>query len=354
MVIIDVYGKIHKTVISEKLRLYVSNVPDEEDNDWKSEMVEIMEKEILQQELDAIEYEKLCGKSLQLYNDTYLKELVKINFPQSAVTEDADTKSLLNHIAENMIYLFFDYEYDDMPFFDWTTNCFDGRLCEDDYAEKVINFIRFVNKERKEAFAPNCVYTSNDDSLRKSRILQMLSFKKHESRDEYTQHLKKWGERIDGFIENENSYYKFDFISNAIFKNNGYNTNHLLSSYSLIEMLLLKSNEKTDDVDRKLVFFLKNRYGKESKEVAILLRQMRNKIGHADFLGFIKKADRFSEKFMKNFSFDYTEYSHQNWVLLHVCCLLDDLLSEILFMSLKEKDEMIGIINIDKLSKSTK
>ncbi len=37
-------------------------------------------------------------------------------------------ESCLQCLVDNMICLFFDYEYQDMPFFDWTSNCFDGRF----------------------------------------------------------------------------------------------------------------------------------------------------------------------------------------------------------------------------------
>ena len=43
---------------------------------------------------------------------------------------------------------------------------------------------------------------------------------------------------------------------------------------------------------------------------------------------------------MKHFHFDYTEYSRLNWVLLHTCCLLDDLLRITIFQQLKGKWEI--------------
>ena len=48
MVIIDVYGKIEKTKISDKLKLYISNIP----TDWKESIIEDMMQEIRQQKVD--------------------------------------------------------------------------------------------------------------------------------------------------------------------------------------------------------------------------------------------------------------------------------------------------------------
>lgn len=42
-----------------------------------------------------------------------------------------------------MVCIYFNYEYSDMPMGDWTTNCFDGRFCEEDYAEKSFHFLTF-------------------------------------------------------------------------------------------------------------------------------------------------------------------------------------------------------------------
>ncbi|EAE9619418.1 hypothetical protein B0B55_04490, partial [Listeria monocytogenes] len=46
--------------------------------------------------------------------------------------------------------------------------------------------------------------------------------------------------------------------------------------------------------------------------------------------GFNKKAEIFAQKYMLNYQFDYTEYSRSNWILLRACCLLDDILKEVL------------------------
>jgi len=95
-------------------------------------------------------------------------------------------------------------------------------------------------------------------------------------------------------------------------------------------MLLLNKKQRTKEIDYYINPIIKRIYNEESEQATKLLRQMRNKVGHGDFIGFNKKAYDFANKYMKNFQFDYSEYSHLNWILLHTCCLLDDILKEVL------------------------
>lgn len=342
MVIIDVYGKINKTKISEKLKIYISNLPA----DWREGIIEDMLKEVRQQKIDIAENIRAYGKSYHLeYSLENLRKIVQLNITNYAEYNLNSIENCVECLADNMVCLFFDYDYQDMPFFDWTTNCFDGRLCEEDYAEKVMNFFNFVNKDIKNGIHMNCIYTSNMNDLENTRILLNLSFRIHseyngwKSTEEYISNLKSMGNRIDSIVKSENDYYKLDYIMNGIFKDNSYNQNHFLKAYTLLELTLLTPNQETKEIDALLTPYIKKIYSDDSATVARILRQMRNKIGHGDFKSFIKKSEEFAGKFMKNFHFDYTEYSRQNWILLHTCCLLDDLLREVLFQQIKEANK---------------
>ena len=338
MVIIDVYGKITKIKLSDKLKLYISNVSD----DWKESIIEDMLQEIRQQKVDMADNLKRYGKTFQTeYSISYLKEIVHANVEDYTKYNLDSIESCLQCLVDNMICLFFDYEYQDMPFFDWTSNCFDGRFCEEDYAEKVMYFSNFVNHDIQNGIHMNCIYTSNINPKEHTRILSNLSFridsnfKGCRTTDDYITELKKMGNRIDSILKSENDYYKLDYIMNGIYSDNSYNQNHYLKTFTLLELVLLKPNQNTNEIDKLLIPYLDKKYGEVSSEVAKLLRQMRNKIGHGDFKGFNEKAEKFAQKFMKHFHFDYTEYSRLNWVLLHTCCLLDDLLRITIFQQLK-------------------
>ncbi|MFD1899195.1 hypothetical protein [Enterococcus termitis] len=339
MVIIDVYGRINKTKISDKLKIYISNLP----TDWKEGIIEDMLKEIRQQKIDIDENVRAYGKSFHReYSLEYLREIVQINVANYAEYNLNSIENCVECLADNLVYLFFDYTYQDMPFFDWTTNCFDGRLCEEDYAEKVINFCNFINKDIDNGIHMNCIYTSNMNDLENTRILLNLGFRIRsefngwKSTEDYIHNLKLMGNRIDSIIKSENDYYKFDYIMNGIFEDNNYNQNHFLKTFTLLELTLLTPNQKTKEIDSLLAPYLKKIYEDDCTTAARILRQMRNKIGHGDFKNFIKKSEEFAGKFMKNYNFDYSEYSRQNWILLHTCCLLDDLLREVLYQQIEE------------------
>ena len=72
-----------------------------------------------------------------------------------------------------------------------------------------------------------------------------------------------------------------------------------------------------------------------------LLRQLRNKIAHGDFMGFEEKMEEYAVNFMDGrFAFDYSEYSRKNWAISNICCLLDDILRRIIYMLFYDKDAL--------------
>jgi len=128
---------------------------------------------------------------------------------------------------------------------------------------------------------------------------------------------------------------------NSIYNDKEYNTYHLFKVYSLFEMLLIKetSNSKTSDIDEKLTVFLPDEYSnKEKLEYACMIRRMRNKIGHGDFLKLNDLLEKYAQKFMDgHFGYDYSEYSRQNWIYLHLCCELDNTLAKVLRFLLTDR-----------------
>lgn len=71
---------------------------------------------------------------------------------------------------------------------------------------------------------------------------------------------------------------------------------------------------------------------------------MRNKIAHGDFIALENIIEEFAVNFMDGkFSFDYSEYSRKNWVLLHTCCLLNDIIINIIKMMFFQKDKLLEV-----------
>lgn len=344
MVILNFYGKIPSICISEKLKIYISNLPNEEGNNWNQELIEEMHREIEERKLDQNQY----GEYVQLYD---LKEVHRINFSSEMLPQNPSELDYLKAIADNLIYIYFDYDYEDMPFFDWTTNCFDGRLCEEDYTEKIIKFLLLVTRESGRGFevwgkfCPTCIYSTNHESQR--FLLNILSSKAPNDTKTYIEILKKWGKLLDDFLTTENNYYKLDYLINSIYNDNEYHIYHLFKIFSPFEMLLVKNTEKGSpaELDRKLPAFLYEYYSDEEKiELATIIRKMRNKVGHGDFLGLNRLLEDYAQKFMDNsFSFDYAEYSRQNWIVGHLCCELDGILAKILFMMFTDKERFEAI-----------
>lgn len=60
---------------------------------------------------------------------------------------------------------------------------------------------------------------------------------------------------------------------------------------------------------------------------------MRNAIAHGNFLELEFKLEEYAQKYMDgNFSFDYSEYSRKNWIIQHVCCILDSIVRQLICM----------------------
>jgi len=137
MVILNFYGKIPRICISKKLKIFISNLPNNPDNNWNEELIKDMSEEIKERAISKERY----GKDFIPFD---LKEICKKSLRIEKFSKDSTEKDYLKIVADNLICIDFDYEYEDMPFFDWTTNCFDSRLCEDDYTEKFMNFLNFI------------------------------------------------------------------------------------------------------------------------------------------------------------------------------------------------------------------
>lgn len=341
MVVLNFYGKIPRICISEKLGLYLSNLPNEEFNEWQDGMSDEL---CLAQNADRIFQEKLklnlpCG----------ICELYKNVFPEKSLPNVFEKKHY-DELACNMIYLNFDYGYNDMPLGGWDKNCFEGRLCEEDYAEKIINLINFLSyryDEKSITFpepVPQWTYSSNHDEIDHYRI-----FQGGESASEYIRSLQEWGKLFDTFLQNKNDYLLFDYLTNSIHKDNEHNEYHLMKSYSLCQLFLEKEHE--NELDDKLPFFLIHQFASddEQKKCAILLRKLRNKIAHGDFIVFEKYIEEYAVAFMDGrFTFDYSEFSRKNWVIQHICCLLDEVLRQLIHILFYDKTKL------DQLKKGIK
>ena len=244
-----------------------------------------------------------------------------------------------------MICIYQDYSYDDMPLGGWESNCFDGRLCEEDYTEKIIDLINFISGYETSIYTlpkpiPQWVYSSNHDGIDHWRI-----FWGGECSESYISSLKAWGKLFDNFLCSRNDYLLFDYLANTLHKDNEYNENHLIKAFSLCQLFLEKDKEV--ELDSKLPQFLTPVNSEnDTKRQAELFRKMRNKIAHGDFMAFENVIEIYATEFMDgHFSFDYSEYSRKNWAVQHVCCELDDVVRQLICLMLFNRRTLDSIKN---------
>lgn len=333
MVVLNIYAKIPTICISKKLGLYISNLPKEKNNDWNSELFDVMsnsKKQILKDQ-----------KKLNNKNDFDIFEFSKKVLPNMKIKCISENK-IIHKLVDNMICVYFDYEYEDMPLGDWTTNCFDGRLCEEDYAEKIVDFINFaysvLNYKKKTSI--QWIYSSNSYFSNPYRV-----FWYNKESNSAIETLKQWGKLFDNFLQNRSDYLKIDYLINSIHKDNSYNEYHLFKLFSLCQLFLENQNES--ELDYKLPQFLDDSYSFESRIViSKILRQMRNKIAHGDFKKFEEIVEKYATTVMDGYyNFDYSEYSRKNWVILNSCCLLQEAIVKMIKMMFYNKDELLKIKN---------
>lgn len=325
MLVLNCYGKINRTCISKKLGMYLSNLPAYVENNWKNTLKEQLGF--------AKEAEKLVKCYLNANYSSRIFELYRKVFPYKEVPRefiDANYEELANM----MICVTLEYDYDDMPLGGWETNCFEGRFCEDDYAEKIINFMNFLAYSNPlygdvgfPVPVPQWTYSSNHDELDYYRI-----FWGGENVTQYLNSMLEWGKLFDDFLISRERYSQLDYLINSIYKDAEYNEYHLVKDFSLCQLALEKKWE--GELDIKLQRFLPESLSDDEKQrCAKLLRQLRNKIAHGDFVTFEEKIEEYAVQFLDGkFVFDYSEYSRKNWTIGHICCLLDDILRRIFYM----------------------
>lgn len=336
MVILNFYGKIEPICISQKLGLYLSNLPNGEENNWRDMLVDDIDMAVKEiQEHQKSFGTKDINQIQHLYSQLYPNETTPCVFD----------KSTIGKIADKMICIYHQYSYEDMPMGGWDTNPFDGRLCEEEYSEKIIDFINYLSYTVYERYPlpmpiPQWIYSSNHFDINPYRI-----FWGGESADPYIDALKQWGSILDAFLQERNDYLLFDYLANSIHKDNEYNENHLMKDYSLCQLFLEKKRES--ELDTKLLQFLDPNDSEQVRfRQAELFRQMRNKIAHGDFIAFEEKIEEYAVEFMDGkFNFDYSEYSRKNWAIQDVCCILDNIIRQLICLLLFDRDSLDNLKN---------
>ena len=120
MIVLNIQGDISPICISEKLKLYISNLPSDDHNDWNT---------VLCSELQtSLQHSGIIKQKISTEQQNELRRIYENYFPQNTYSEEANEDTYIQDIVDRMTCIYFNYDDADMPMFDWTTNCFDGRI----------------------------------------------------------------------------------------------------------------------------------------------------------------------------------------------------------------------------------
>lgn len=343
MVIIDRMGKISPICISKKLNLYLANPTDDECTILAQELV--IENKIWK-ELKNI---------WDLEGNNQITRLFQKQFPNSI--DKLDDSEMAKILSESMICLYLDLD-GQIQEDDFVNNHFLERLDEEDYAEKIIDFISFATNEgtakgldKYPEYVPQWLYSSNYYWHNNYRPFINGVVRKISKSD--LDDLKDWGRIIDKLLVSEEDEYLFDYLCSAFHRKRGQTAYDFNELYSLCQLFLENGKGSVDD---KLVRFLNPELpATVNEEKAEVMRQMRNKIAHGDYKGLNSKVNEYAEILSDNgFEFDYTEYSEQNWVLFKACFELEDALRRILYLLLTNRKQLAAIKKVVKASRKVK
>ena len=91
-----------------------------------------------------------------------------------------------------------------MPLGGWDENPFDGRFCEEDYAEKILDFINYMGDDIDPTLSGthiHWIYSSNHDDEINRRI-----FFGGQNLKDSIEILKQWGNLFDSFLNTESVF----------------------------------------------------------------------------------------------------------------------------------------------------
>lgn len=324
MIVLSIWGSIEPIILSKKLGIYISNFYESEHEDW----------------IPHLEEQLVIGK--QILELTSEKSSDEINEDVAALYGISPnlTDDWARQIVKKMIFLDFKCPQENMPLGGLETNCFLSRSCEDDYAEKMINFMTRLTRPLESSCLPGnipmCIYSpfKNHESF----ALGILWGGRNPSK--YIEALKTWGRYLDDLLRSKNDYLLLDYLVNACHFDYCQDEYHILKTYSLCQLFLEKDHEY--ELDLKLPYFI-HYYStqKDNSECAPLLRKIRNKLAHGDFEALDKLLEQYANRFMDaTFWYDYYEASRRNWIVGQICMVLDDAFRAIVEMLLIDRDEL--------------
>lgn len=345
MVLINIYGKIQPMIISKKLGVGICNP----NSDWVRGFCDDFDEEILIHNHNTKTFLK-DGFDIKMFEGRYnLSQIAKVLGWQD------EGKSVEQTIAEHLIEIqVTDFEN---SLLQKNNEHLDSSTCEPQYTSKFINFCSIVQSSegaQKTVYGQIPFVTYDSDNLnQKPLVLNYLEAmsKRNTCINTYTNScintLQQLGGLIDGFLSEDEDFWLLDYIINAVNDNQRSGAYHIFKVMSLIELLIINPNgngRTVGEMERKLPQFLPITINTSQKELfSTIMRKLRNKIGHGDFMAIQQLLEEYRNSFMQNFWYDEFEYSIENWTYGNICLHLDKALSNILWLMLFDKQKLLNI-----------
>ena len=159
--------------------------------------------------------------------------------------------------------------------------------------------------------------------------------------------LKNFGESIDNFINGINDFNMLDYIIENIPEINCISVKNFVIYYEFLEMILKnpKYNSFGKDIYKCMKFFPKSVRVKNKTKMKILdtLNKIRNKISHGDFVSLKEQLEVFAKLAMKNYWFDYGEFTRTNWIINYLTCITEEIFINVMneYLNNKQKIEQL-------------
>lgn len=226
-------------------------------------------------------------------------------------------------------------------------NFLEGRICDGSGTK---------SKEIDVAFSDS---PNNHDN---SRILSSLDWKSRKTGainymfDNYAEEfqykiggLKQFGQLIDNFLETENDFYALDYIIDVIYHKEDYGAFPIVKLFSIIELIIVNSEHSLhSELKKKLLRFVPDKIGETEENKCrwiSLIYKIRNKIAHGDFIGVNKEIQKYMEDHMTRWNLDLYEFSEINWGYSGVVSDLYNVVSQVIWAMITNKDEMYILKN---------
>ncbi|MCF7753176.1 hypothetical protein KQ941_01885 [Paenibacillus xylanexedens] len=345
MIILNSFGIIEPTIISKKLGVGLSNPS----NDWIDGLQDDMLEEMLIRDHNNKVWDKMGIADIKLDNYHPSDLIKKARWDISS----EEHNSHLKIIAKNLIGIdVMDFEN---SYLQLKNDTMDSPSCETPFPQKFIHFCNTIQeasspKNQLNYRIPFPIYSS-DELDAKPKILNYLrammdyDFDLENYKMECTSSLVSIGSLIDNFLQGEEDFWMLDYIINSMYCDREYNSYHIFKVMSLIEMLIINPSHNgrtVGELERKLPQFLKEDRIENSKKFSFaeIMRKLRNKIAHGDYRGIKQLLEQYRNEFMCNYQYDEFEYSIENWTYLNICCRLDEILNEIVWELVTNKDQL--------------